>query len=140
MAYTIRRVEVWSGVVPNRPGGLAAALEPFKEAGANLSFVLARRQSHNVHAGVVYLTPVEGAVQRKAAKKAGLAKATNLFALRVEGTDKPGLGAMMTSRIAGMGINLRGLSAVTMGRRFVAYLAFDSAADARRAEKALRDM
>jgi hypothetical protein len=39
---------------------------------------------------------------------AGLSPATGVAALRVEGTDRPGLGAKMTGAIADAGINLRG--------------------------------
>lgn len=137
MAYTVTKIEVWSGAIPNKPGGLAAALAALAEAGANLSFVLARRQSHKPEEGVVYLTPIQGAAQQKAAKAAGLARAADLSALRVEGADKPGVGAAITKTLAGAGINLRGLSAVGVGRKFVAHIAFDSAADARKAAKLL---
>jgi hypothetical protein len=51
---------------------------------------------------------------------------------RVEGTDRPGLGARMTGAIADAGINLRGLSAAALGSRFAAYMAFDSPEDGRR--------
>ena len=69
---------------------------------------------------------------------AGLSPATGMAALRVEGTDRPGLGAKMTSAIADAGIDLRGLSAAALGSRFVAYIAFDSPEDAEKAAKAIR--
>jgi predicted amino acid-binding ACT domain protein len=59
-------------------------------------------------------------------------------ALRIEGTDRPGLGATMTGAIAEAGINLRGVSAAALGGRFAAYLAFDSDRDAEKAAKAIR--
>jgi predicted amino acid-binding ACT domain protein len=59
-------------------------------------------------------------------------------ALRVEGTDRPGLGAKMTGTIADSAVNLRGLSAAVLGSRFVAYMAFDSAEDADKAAKAIK--
>ena len=137
MANTMSKVEIWSGVMPNQPGGLAGVLAPFAKAGANLMFVLARRQSHNPDAGVVYVA-ADSAAHRKAAKAAGMAKATNLHALRVEGPDQAGLGANMTGKLAAAGINLRGLSSISMGKKFVVYLAFDSAADLSKAMKALK--
>ena len=57
---------------------------------------------------------------------------------RVEGTDRPGLGARMTGAIADAGINLRGLSAAALGSRFAAYMAFDSPEDGEKAAKAIR--
>lgn len=137
MSYTVTKVDIWSMAIPNKPGGLAGVLAPLAEAGANLSFVLARRQSHDPTQGVVYLAPIEGAAQQKAAKAIGLAKAANLYALRVEGGDKPGVGACITRTIAAAGINLRGLSAVALGKKFVCYIAFDTAADARKAARLL---
>jgi hypothetical protein len=138
MACIVTNVEVWSGMIPNKPGGLATALGPLATVGADLSFVLARRQSHNPQAGVVYISSLGGAAQRKAARAAGFARATNLYALRVEGSNRAGLGAQMAQQLAAEGINLRGMSAVTMGRKFVAYLAFDNKPDATRAARALR--
>jgi hypothetical protein len=44
----------------------------------------------------------------------------------------------MTSAMADAGINLRGLSAASLGSRFVAYLAFDGAEDAEKAAKAIK--
>ncbi len=136
MPKTVTQVEVWSGVIPNSPGGLHTALRPFAEAGVNLSFVLARRQSHNPEAGVVYVA-IESPAHRMAAKKAGLAKASNLHALRIEGTDRAGLGATMTQQLMLAGLNLRGLSSITLGKKFVLYLAFDNAGDAKKAMKVL---
>jgi hypothetical protein len=67
---------------------------------------------------------------------AGVGPAT-CAALRVEGTNRPGLGAKMTGAIGDSGINLRGLSAAVLGSRFVAYMAFDSPEDAEKAAKAI---
>jgi predicted amino acid-binding ACT domain protein len=60
--------------------------------------------------------------------------------LKVEGDDAPGLGARIAAAIADAGINLRGVSAATMGRKFVAYLGFDNAADATKAARALKKL
>ena len=57
---------------------------------------------------------------------------------RVEGTNRPGLGAKMTGAIADSGVNLRGLSAAVLGSRFVAYMAFDGVEDADKAAKAIK--
>jgi predicted amino acid-binding ACT domain protein len=66
-----------------------------------------------------------------------LSPATGVAALRVEGIDRPGLGAKITGAIADAGINLRGLSAAVLSR-FVDYMAFDSAEDAEKAAKAIK--
>jgi len=100
--------------------------------------VVARRQPDKPGAGIVFLAPVKGRKATEAAAMADLSPATGMAALRVEGTDRPGLGAKMTSAIADAGINMRGLSAAALGSRFVAYVAFDSVQDAEKAAKAIR--
>jgi predicted amino acid-binding ACT domain protein len=57
---------------------------------------------------------------------------------KVEGDDTAGLGGRLTAAIADAGINLRGVSAAVMGKKFVAYLGFDNASDATKAARALK--
>jgi hypothetical protein len=129
---------VWAASIDDRPGGLAEKLVALAEAGAQLEFVIARRAPDKPGTGVVFLTPLKGAAQTRAAKKAGFGRTESLHSLRVEGPDKPGLGAKMTQALAGAGINLRGLSAAAIGKRCVVHLAFDSAADANKAARLLK--
>src|SRR5689334_8927388 len=138
MAYTIKKVDVWAGEVADRPGGLASTLAALHDAGGNIEFVVARRAPEKPGTGVVFLTPIKGAKQKTAAQRAGLATTDSLHSVRVEGPDRAGLGAKMTDAIAGAGINLRGVSAAALGRRAVAYFAFDSAADAEDAVRVLK--
>ncbi len=138
MAYTVSKVDIWSGEIEDRIGGLAAKLAPLANAGANLEVVIARRQPNRPGKGVVFLGPVAGAKAKKAAGIAGLKKPRDLAALRVEGSNKPGEGNRMARLLAGAGLNLRGLSATVLGNKFVAYLAFDSDADAGKAARLLR--
>jgi hypothetical protein len=105
-------------------------------ARANLEFVIARRDTPGN--AVVFIAPLKGGAQIRAAKKAGLAKTASLHSLRLEGPDRRGLGALITLALADAGINLRGLSAAALGRRHVTYFAFDSAEDARRAGPILK--
>jgi len=100
--------------------------------------VLARRAPDKPGTGVVFATAIKGAAQTRAAKKAGFQKTTSLISIRVEGLDKRGQGAGMTRALAENGISLRGLSAVAVGRKFVAHIALDSAADATKAARILR--
>jgi hypothetical protein len=138
VALNVTRADVWAGSIEDRPGGLAAKLAALAEAGAQLEFVIARRAAEKPGTGVVFLTPLTGAAQIRAAKKAGLEKTKRLHSLRVEGPDQPGLGAKMTQALAQAGINLRGLSAAAIGRRCVVHLALDSAADAAKAARLLK--
>ena len=138
MAYRIRKVDVWAGEIEDRPGGLAKKLAALAEAGANFEFLISRRAPEKPGTGVVFLTPIRGAAQKRAATETGLNTTDSLHSLRVEGADRPGLGAKMTRALADAGINLRGLSAAALGRRGVTYFAFDSASDAEQAIRILR--
>jgi hypothetical protein len=138
MAYTVKKVDVWAGEIADRPGGLSATISALSAAGANLEFIIARRAPDKPGTGVVFVTPIKGAKQKSAAQAAGLTTTDSLHSVRVEGADRPGLGAKMTGALAAAGINLRGLSAAAIGRRAVSYLAFDSAADAATAIGVLR--
>ena len=138
MALKVTRVDVWAASIEDRPGGLAGKLAPLAEAGAQLEFVIARRASERPGTGVVFVTPLKGAAQIGAAKKAGFEKTESLHSLRVEGPDQPGLGAKMTQALAQAGINLRGLSAAAIGPRCVVHLALDSTADATKASRLLK--
>jgi hypothetical protein len=140
MKLKVNRVQVWAASIADRPGGLANQLEPLAKAGANIEFLIARRAPERPGEGVVFLTPLRGLRQEKAAAKVGFVNTDSLHSIRVEGADRPGLGAQMTRALASAGINLRGLSVASVGKRFVAYLALDSDADATRAMKALKGM
>jgi hypothetical protein len=138
MPYSIRKVEVWAAEIDDRPGGLAEKLEALAKAGASLEFIISRRAPDKPGKGVVFLTPVKGAKQTRAASEAGLNTTSSLHSVRVEGPDRPGLGTKMTRALADAGINLRGVSAAALGRKSVTYFAFDSADDAANAIKLLK--
>ena len=140
MSFTVTKVDIWSSKIEDKPGGLAKVLAALGDAGANLECVIARRDSAKSGAGVVFLTPAKGAAVRKAAQSQGVAPAKNLATLKVEGDDAAGLGGRIATAIADAGINLRGVSAAVIGRKFVAYLGFDNAADATKAARALKTL
>ncbi|HZU38213.1 MAG TPA: ACT domain-containing protein [Gemmataceae bacterium] len=138
MAYSVAKVEMWIGRIEDQVGGLAHRLEPLAAAGANLEFLIARRVRHEPGHGVVFLGPLRGARQQQAARSAGLHKASDLVALRVEGPNKPGATARLTRLLADNDINLRGVSATVLGSKYIAFLAFDDALTAGKAARLLR--
>lgn len=140
MALSVTKVQVWAGNIDDRPGGLAAVLNPLAKAGANLDAVIARRQAEGSGAGVVFLTPIKGKKVQDAAMAAGLKSADSVAGLRVDGPNKAGLGAKMMAAVGEAGVNMRGVSAMTLGNKFVAYLGFDNAADADSAAKVLKKL
>ena len=127
MAYTIvKSDDVWVSPIKDRPGALGDAMTTLAEAGVNLEFVLARRAPDKPGKGVVFAAPIKGAKQCAAAKKAGFHKSKSIKALRIDGPDKPGLGATITSALGEEGINLRGLSAVSIGKKCAINIAVDT--------------
>lgn len=140
MALKVERAETWAASIEDQPGGLAGKLEALAAAGVNLEFVIARRCPDKPGTGVVYVTPIKGAAAVRAAKQAGFAKADSLHTVRVEGPDKKGEGARLTRALADKGLNLRGVSAAAINKKFVCHLAFDSQADAAKAVRLLRSL
>ena len=138
MKLTVTKVDVWAAHIEDKPGSLAKLLGALAGAGANLECVIARRDPPKTGKGVAFLTPVQGANVRKAAKAEGLVPAEKLATLKVEGNDAPGLGFRITSAIADAGVNLRGVSGAVVGRKFVVYLGFDGNTDAAKAARALK--
>jgi hypothetical protein len=127
MALEIRRVQVWSAEIPDRPGAAAAELERLAQAGANLDYVATRPHPTKPGYGVLFLAPITGPAQTQAARDAGLGPALDLAMLCVRGDNRAGIGYQLMSRLAVAGINLRGLSISAVDNRFAAYLALDNA-------------
>ena len=140
MKLTLSRVEMWSATIEDRAGGAADKLEPLAKAGVSLEFVFARRAPELPGQGVLFVAPVKGRKAVKAAQEAGLARSENICAVRIEGANKPGVTAHMLRALANAGISFRALSAATIGRKFVGYLALDTAEDAARANGVLKKL
>jgi hypothetical protein len=140
MKLSVTEVDVWAASIQDQVGGLAEKLAALTAAGSNLEVVIARRTPEHPGKGVVFITPLKGAKQVKAAEAAGFLRTGSLHSVRIEGANKPGLGAKMAKALAGAGINLRGLSAAAIGTKFVCYLALDTADDAEEAVRALKKL
>jgi len=136
----VQRTDVWAATIDDRPGGLHEKLAVLAGAGASLEFVISRRTPDQPGEGVVFVTPIKGSRQTNAAEEAGFRKTNRLHSVRVEGTDKPGVGAAMTEALADLGLNLRGVSGASFGRQFIAYLALDTAEDAAIAIETLKKL
>ncbi len=126
MPLQIRKIQVWSGEIPDRPGAAAASLERLAHAGADLEFVFTRPHPRRPDTTVIFLAPINGPEQIQAARDSGLGPALDVAMLCVEGDNRPGIGYALMSRLAVAGINLRGISVSTVSHRFAAYLAFDN--------------
>ena len=117
-----------------------AKLEPLAEAGANFEMVFARRTPENPGKGMLFVTPVKGAKATRAARGAVMGTTQTIHSVRIEGADRPGLGAKIARALGDSGISFRGISAITIGRKFVSYVACDSAEDQAKAIAALRKL
>ncbi len=137
MDVLVERVDVWAASIPDRPGGLADALAALRDAGADLQFIVARR-TEEAGKGIVFVTPLQGDKEVRAAAQVGFNVTHSLHSLRVVGPDRPGAAADLAQQLAVAGINLRGFSASVLGRQYVAFLALDSEADAAKAEAILK--
>ena len=132
------RVDVWAASIADRPGGVAGVLATLRDAGADLQFIIARRAAEEPGKGVVFVTPLQGDREIRAAAQAGFNVAQSLHSVRVMGQDRPGIAAELTRQLAEAGINLRGFSASVIGTQFVAYIAVDSLDDANKAIEMLQ--
>jgi hypothetical protein len=140
MALKATRNDVWMATIDDRAGGAADVLEALARARINLEMVFARRTPEQPGKGLLIAGPIKGKKAEQAALAAGLAKSGVMYGLRVEGGDKPGLGAKITRALGNAGISFRGLTAHAIGRKFVCNIALDSADDATRAAAVLKKL
>ena len=139
MGFKLDRVHVWSGEVADQAGGVAAKLSLLAQAGANLEYIFTRRLADKPGPGVLYVAPVTGPLQVRAARSAGLSETHDPVVLRVEGDNQAGLAHRLTQQWALAGLSLQGLTMAVLGDKFVGYASFDTVADANRAAAILGD-
>jgi hypothetical protein len=140
MGFKLDRVHVWSGEIADQPGGMAGKLALLAQAGANLEYIFTRRQPEKPGTGILYIAPVSGPTQVRAARAAGMIETFNPIVLRVEGDNEAGLGHRLTQQWALAGISLQGMTMAALGKKFVGYAAFDTVPDANRAAQILADL
>jgi hypothetical protein len=140
MGFKLDRVHVWSGEVADQAGGVAAKLALLAQASCNLEFIYTRRQPDRPGTGILYIAPVSGPMQVRAARAAGLSETDNPVVLRVEGDNQAGLAHRLTQQWALAGLSLQGLMMSVIGGKFVGYASFDTVADSNRAAAILGDL
>lgn len=140
MSFKMDRVHVWSGEVEDRVGGIASKLAFLAQAGANLEYVFTQRLPDKPGRGVLYVAPVTGPSQVRAARAAGLAETENPVVRRIEGDNQAGLAHRLTQQWAIAGISFHELTMAVIHNKFVGYAAFDTVADANRAAQILADL
>lgn len=137
MALKVTKADVWAATIDDRAGGAADQLDVLAKGGANLEMLLARRTAEQPGKGVMFVTPLKGKAM-KAAEGMGMGRPQSIHSIRIEGADKPGLGAKIARALGDAGINFRGMSAIAMGKKFVSFVALDSAEDQAKAIAALK--
>ena len=140
MAIKASRNDVWMAVIDDRAGGAAEKLEALARAGADLETVFARRTPEQAGQGILFAGPIEGAKVKRAAEEAGFKRHEGMHGIRIEGSDKPGLGSKIARCLADQGISFRGMQASVVGKNFLSFIVLDSEDDAAKAVKALRKL
>ena len=132
MPVTVKKVALWRRELENRPGALAAVLEPLARAGTDLHVAMGYRFPGNESRAAVEVAPVTSRKTTAAAQGAGL-RPSDIPTLIVAGDNRPGLGFALSQAMADAGINMAFLVAQAVGRRYSAVFGFESDADADRA-------
>jgi hypothetical protein len=140
MEMTVDRVDLWVASIPDEPGELARRLQSLKEAGADLDFVITRRDHDNPGHAVVYIDPLRRDREIEAAKSLGFKVSQSSYTLRLEGDNYPGIASDLAAKIADQGINLKGFTGAVCGSRFIVYLGFYVAQEADRAMEIVRKL
>jgi hypothetical protein len=138
MELIVEPAEVWAASMKDEPGALANKLSGLAEAGADLDFIIARRSPEKPGTGVLFVTPVRGDREIRAATALGFSVTSHLHSVRVEGRNEPGIAAKLAQKLAEARINLRGVSAAVIGTRFVVHFGFDTLETAEKASALLR--
>ncbi len=140
MSFKLDRIHVWSGEVVDQAGGVATKLAMLAKVGTHLEYIYTRRQIDKPGTGILYVAPISGPVQVRAARSAGLVETQQPVVLRVEGDDAAGLAHRLTQQWAIAGLNMQALSMAVIENKFVGYVSFDNVEDANRAASILGDL
>jgi hypothetical protein len=132
MAVTVKKVALWRRELDNRPGALAAVLDPLARAGSDLQVAMGYRFPGNESRAAVEVAPVTSRKAVAAAQGAGM-QPSGIPTLIVVGDNRPGLGFAFARGMADAGINMAFLVAQVIGRKYSAIFGFESEADADRA-------
>src|ERR1700756_5309923 len=96
MDLAVEHVDVWAAPIQDRPGGVAELLQGLHKAGADLQFLIARRAPEKPGTGVVFVTPLQGDKETRAASQVGFNVTQSMHSIRIMGLDKAGIVADLT--------------------------------------------
>lgn len=138
MAARIRKVTLWRTEVENRPGALAALLEPLAAAGVDLQIVMGYRIPGQRTRAAVEVAPITSRKAAAAADKVSLRPGA-APTLLVLGENRPGLGNRVARALAESQVNIAFLIAQVVGRRYSAVFGFENEADLDKAADRIRE-
>ncbi len=140
MSFKMDRVHVWAVEVPDEPGGVASKLLSLAQAGANLDYVYTERIATKPGVGKLFVAPIVGLEQVKAAKSTGMHEVFEPIVMRLEGDNTAGLAHRLKQEWAIANINLHGAILGVIGSKFLGYVTFDSVEDANKAARILAEI
>jgi hypothetical protein len=134
MAETIRRVDYYYILTPDKPGEGARALATLKEAGINL---LAFTGFPKGRGSQLDFVPVDPAAFVQAAKKARWKLSPRKTAFLIEGDDRVGALADIAARLAAAKVNVTATDAICAGAGRFGAIIWVKSRDLKRAAQAL---
>ena len=139
MSFKMDRIHVWAAEVKDQVGGVASKLSSLAESGANLEYVYTQRLPDKTGNGILYVGPIVGSEQSRAAKAAGMSEVFDHVVMHIVGDNTAGLAFRLKMEWARAGINLHGAIMTVLGGKFVGFITFDSVDDANKAAKILAE-
>ena len=135
MADVIKRIDYYYVSVPDKPGEGARILSALRQAGINLLGISAF--PHGARKSQLDLVTEDGGALAKAAKSAGLKLSKKKSGFLIQGDDRPGAIAEITSKLADAKVNVKSVQAFSAGSGRYGGMLWVKPADLRKAAKAL---
>ncbi len=137
MTFKVTRTDILAAKVKDEPGGLAMTLKALADYGADLDCVVGRRRSDKKGEGVVFVSATNANKLYETPDQAGFHGVDRIPTLKIEGPNRPGMGAELTKVIGDAQISMRGLTVTTIGHKFCCFIGFDGVKDLETAQVAL---
>ena len=134
MADLVRTVQYFKVQIADKPGTLAGALAPLREAGGNLLAVHAFPRSRRTQVDVV---PEDPTSFKNIAKMHKLKVQGPKMCLLVDGDDRPGALADLTDRLRLANINIISVTGLTAGQGRFGAILWVKPGDVKKAAKVL---
>ena len=135
MSYHVTVEHVWVGAIPDRPAALSNKLKELANGGIDLELIIGWREQPG--RGLLYVAPLRTMDEIRRAEQAGLTRHNSMRMIRVEGPNRAGLGALITSTLAEADINIASFTACSLGALHVTNITFDDDEDVDRARAIL---